>query len=98
MLVRQRERFGMLRGAVRTAVVDKHDLDHAIGQYQLLTNGLIEQVDRLLLVEHRDDQRDFHASGSRKTRNLEKRKPQTRLMAENTIRVSSPGNRQWSAP
>ncbi|MNC57250.1 hypothetical protein D3C81_2116840 [compost metagenome] len=54
------QRRHLLGCAVGAAVVDEDDFNLGIAQFQLATHRLVKQVDRLLLVEYRDDERDFH--------------------------------------
>ncbi|MNN44351.1 hypothetical protein D3C81_1586370 [compost metagenome] len=85
-----RQRRSLLGGSVGAAVVDEDNFDLDVAELQPAPNRLIKQVDRLFFVEHRDDQRNLHASRSRNTTYLEYRKPTTRLSAENSVTVSRP--------
>ncbi|MNY30555.1 hypothetical protein D3C86_1646680 [compost metagenome] len=90
LVIGLRQRLDLLGRAVGTAIVDEHDLELDLFQLQLTPHRLIKQVDRLFLIEYRDDQRDFHCSRSRNTTYFENRKPSTRLKAENRATVSRP--------
>ncbi|MNF83679.1 hypothetical protein D3C84_660060 [compost metagenome] len=96
LVVRLRQGRCLLSGAVGTAIVDEHNFDFDIAQFQLTAHGLIKQVDRLLFIEYRDDQRNLHTPRSRNTTYLENRKPSTRLNAENNATVSRPCSRHTS--
>jgi hypothetical protein len=58
------QRLGLLSRPVSTAVVDEHDLDLTRVKFQFATHRLMEQTDRLLFIEYRNNQRNFHVSHS----------------------------------
>ncbi len=58
------QRLGLLSCPIGAAIVDEHDLDFTRVKFQFAAHCLIEQSDRLLFIEYRDNQRNFHISHS----------------------------------